>query len=138
MEEPEPEPVPENEPEPEPEPGECPEGTELVEGECQPLRRGFQNNVPSSKPAKINNSEDDDMDVAAKMEDAYGNLNKMLGDGAMKSMANETKKLVVQQQELMNTLSTMTPALNKAKETLENLNLPNMEEMTGILKKFTQ
>ena len=80
---------------------------------------------------------DDDMNVAAKMEDAYGNLNKMLGDGAMKSMANETKKLVVQQKELMNTLSSMTPALNKAKETLKNLNLPNMEEMTGILKKFT-
>ena len=114
----------------------CPEGTEFVKGECIPMRRGFQNNVPSSKPAKVSDA-DDDMNVAAKMEDAYGNLNKMLGDGAMKSMANETKKLVVQQKELMNTLSSMTPALNKAKETLKNLNLPNMEEMTGILKKFT-
>jgi len=38
----------------------------------------------------------------------------------------------------MNTLSSMTPSLNKAKETLDNLNIPNMEEMTGILKKFTQ
>ena len=71
------------------------------------------------------------------MEDAYGNLNKMLGDGTMKSMADETKKLVAQQKELMNTLSSMTPSLNKAKETLENLNMPNMEEMAGILKKFT-
>ena len=114
----------------------CPEGTEFVKGECIPMRRGFQNNVPSSKPAKVSDA-DDDMNVAAKMEDAYGNLNKMLGDGAMKSMANETKKLVIQQKELMNTLSSMTPALNKAKETLKNLNLPNMEEMTGILKKFT-
>ena len=120
------------------EPSKCPKGTEYIKGECVPMKLGFRNNVPSSKPAKINNSGDDDMDVAAKMEDAYGNLNKMLGDGAMASMANETKKLVAQQEELMNTLSTMTPALNKAKETLENLNLPNMEEMTGILKKFTQ
>ena len=72
------------------------------------------------------------------MEQAYDNLNKMLGDGAMSSMASETKKLVAQQQELMNTLSSMTPSLNKAKETLDNLNIPNMEEMTGILKKFTQ
>ena len=123
---------------PKEEPEECPKGTELVKGECVPMKMGFRNNVPSSSPAKVNNSGDDDMDVAAKMEDAYGNLNKMLGDGAMASMANETKKLVAQQQELMNTLSTMTPSLNKAKETLENLNLPNMEEMTGILKKFTQ
>ena len=119
---------------------ECPKGTELVKGECVPMRRPerFRNNVPSSSPAKVINSGDDDMDVAAKMEDAYGNLNKMLGDGAMASMATETKKLVAQQQELMNTLSSMTPSLNKAKETLENLNIPNMEEMTGILKKFTQ
>ena len=126
--------------EPKEEPEECPRGTELVKGECVPMRKPerFRNNVPSSSPAKLSNSGDDDMDVAAKMEDAYGNLNKMLGDGAMASMANETKKLVAQQQELMNTLSTMTPSLNKAKETLENLNLPNMEEMTGILKKFTQ
>ena len=123
---------------------ECPKGTELVKGECVPSVQekkkqvGFRNNVPSSSPAKVNGSGDDDMDVAAKMEDAYGNLNKMLGDGAMASMATETKKLVAQQQELMNTLSSMTPSLNKAKETLDNLNIPNMEEMTGILKKFTQ
>ena len=46
-------------------------------------------------------------------------------------------KLNYQVKELMNTLSSMTPSLNKAKETLENLNMPNMEEMAGILKKFT-
>ena len=123
---------------------ECPKGTELVKGECVPSApekkkpERFRNNVPSSSPAKVNGSGDDDMDVAAKMEDAYGNLNKMLGDGAMASMATETKKLVAQQQELMNTLSSMTPSLNKAKETLSNLNIPNMEKMTGILKRFTQ
>ena len=123
---------------------ECPKGTELVKGECVPSVQEkkkperFRNNVPSSSPAKVNGSGDDDMDVAAKMEDAYGNLNKMLGDGAMASMATETKKLVAQQQELMNTLSSMTPSLNKAKETLSNLNIPNMEKMTGILKRFTQ
>ena len=103
---------------------------------CRPGKRGFRNNVPSSKPASIDN-DDEEMDVAAKMEDAYGNLNKMLGDGAMKSMADETKKLVAQQQNLMSTLHSMSPTLNKAKETLENLKLPNMEQMTGILKKFT-
>ena len=69
-----------------------------VEEKKKPER--FRNNVPSSSPAKVNNSGDEDMDVAAKMEDAYGNLNKMLGDGAMASMATETKKLVAQQQEL--------------------------------------
>ena len=115
----------------------CSETGGIWDGEiCQPGKRGFRNNVPSSKPASINN-DDEQMDVAAKMEDAYGNLNRMLGDGAMKSMATETKKLVTQQQNLMNTLQTMTPTLNKAKETLDNLKLPNMEQMTNLLKKFT-
>ena len=115
----------------------CTDTGGIWDGEmCRPGKRGFRNNVPSSKPASIDN-DDEEMDVAAKMEDAYGNLNKMLGDGAMKSMADETKKLVAQQQNLMSTLHSMSPTLNKAKETLENLKLPNMEQMTGILKKFT-
>ena len=72
------------------------------------------------------------------MEDAYNSMNKLLGDGAMKSMAKETKQLVNQQKELMSTLNSMTPALNSAKETLAGLNLPNMEQMTGILKRFNK
>jgi len=99
---------------------------------------GFQNNVPSSKPAAVNNNDDEEIDVAATMEDAYSSLNKMLGDGAMKSMAKETKNLVSQQQDLMKTLHEMTPALGKAKETLANLNMPSMEKMTDIMKKFSR
>ena len=113
----------------------CGAGEKMENGKCV-KKSGFQNNVPPSKPAAVNNSEDEEIDVAAQMQDAYGNLNKLLGDGAMKSMADETKKLVSQQQNLMNTLREMTPSLNKAKETLDNLKLPNMEQMVGLMKKF--
>jgi hypothetical protein len=115
----------------------CKKDEKMVNGECK-KRTGFKNNVPPSSPAAVNNNEEGEIDVAAQMEDAYVNLNKMMGDGAMKSMASETKKLVNQQQDLMNTLHSMTPTLNKAKETLDNLDLPDMEQMTGILKKFTK
>jgi hypothetical protein len=115
----------------------CAKDEKMVNGECK-KRTGFKNNVPPSSPAAVNNNEEGEIDVAAQMEDAYVNLNKMMGDGAMKSMASETKKLVNQQQDLMNTLHSMTPTLNKAKETLDNLDLPDMEQMTGILKKFTK
>ena len=120
-----------------PTPGACAKDEKMVNGECK-KRTGFKNNVPPSSPAAVNNNEEGEIDVAAQMEDAYVNLNKMMGDGAMKSMASETKKLVNQQQDLMNTLHSMTPTLNKAKETLDNLDLPDMEQMTGILKKFTK
>jgi len=118
-------------------PENCPKGKCDDSGKCVP-KSGFKNNVPSSKPAAVNNNEDEEIDVAATMEDAYSNLNKMLGDGAMKSMAKETKNLVSQQQNLMKTLHDMTPALGKAKETLANLNMPSMEEMTTLMKKFAK
>jgi len=113
----------------------CPKG-KCEKGIC--VVSGFKNNVPSSKPAAVNNNDDEELDVAATMEDAYSSLNKMLGDGAMKSMAKETKNLVSQQQDLMKTLHDMTPALGKAKETLANLNMPSMEEMTSLMKKFSK
>ena len=108
--------------------------------------------ITGGKPKTVNGSCSDgwfiepsiienlDRNTACYNQEAFGpvtSLHKFHEKDEVISMANETKKLVVQQQELMNTLSTMTPALNKAKETLENLNLPNMEQMTGILKKFT-
>ncbi len=108
------------------------------EGICGPPKSKFTNNVPSSSPSAVNGEDEEDTNVAAKMEDAYNSMNQLLGDGAMKSMAKETKNLVNQQKELMSTLNSMTPALNNAKETLAGLNLPSIEKMTGILKKFNQ
>ena len=109
-------------------------------GKCENNKcvTGFQNNVPSSKPAAVGGNADEEIDVASTMEDAYSSLNKLLGDGAMKNMAKETKNLVSQQQDLMKTLHEMTPALGKAKETLENLNMPSMEKMADIMKKFAK
>tara|TARA_B100001540_G_scaffold302809_1_gene310730 strand:- start:88 stop:1068 length:981 start_codon:yes stop_codon:yes gene_type:complete len=122
----------------------CKSGVECSSGGCNdgicgPAKKPerFKNNVPSSSPSAVN-GEEEDTNVAAKMEDAYNNLNKILGDGAMKSMAKETKQLVNQQKELMSTLNSMTPGLNKAKETLAGLKLPSIEKMTGILKRFNQ
>ena len=71
------------------------------------------------------------------MEQAYDNLQQMLGEGGMKSLTTETKKLVSQQKNLMSTLNSMAPVLNTAKETLEGMNLPDMGEITTLMKKFT-
>ena len=70
------------------------------------------------------------------MEQAYDNLQKMLGEDGMKSITSETKKLVEQQKDLMGTLNQMAPVLNSAKETLANLNIGDMESMGNILKGF--
>ena len=68
------------------------------------------------------------------MEQAYNNLQKMLGEDGMNSITQETKKLVSQQKDLMGTLNQMAPILNNAKETLSGLNLDDMGNMSEMLK----
>jgi len=107
------------------------------DGKCV-KKAGFQNNVPPSSPAPVNDDSDesvgDRIDYAATMEQAYNNLHKMLGEDGMNSITSETKKLVSQQKDLMGTLNQMAPILNNAKETLSGLNLGDMGDMSKMLK----
>lgn len=112
-------------------------GEKCLDSKC---KTGFQNNVPPSSPASVDEDDDDAVgdriDYAATMEQAYDNLQTMLGDDGIKSITTETKKLVSQQKDLMQTLNSMAPVLNTAKETLSGMDLPSMGEMGNILKKL--
>lgn len=116
----------------------CPSGTTCTQQSQCVKKENFKNNVPSSKPANVDSDDSvgDRIDYAATMEQAYDNLQKMLGEDGMKSITSETKKLVEQQKDLMGTLNQMAPVLNSAKETLANLNIGDMESMGNILKGF--
>ncbi len=118
----------------------CPEG-KCENGKCSDKKSGFKNNVPSSSPSKVDGDSDDAVgeriDYAATMEQAYDNLQNMLGKDGMKSITDETKKLVSQQKNLIGTLNSMTPILNNAKETLANLDLGEMGDISDMLKNFT-
>ena len=121
----------------------CKKGDDCVSGKCEndkcaKVKSAFQNNVPPSSPATVDDETDDSVgdriDYAATMEQAYNNLQKMLGEDGMKSITQETKKLVSQQKDLMGTLNQMAPILNNAKETLSGLNLEDMGNMSEMLK----
>ncbi len=123
----------------------CQKGDDCVSGKCEnnkcaKVKSSFQNNVPPSSPATIDDETDDSVgeriDYAATMEQAYNNLQKMLGEDGMKSITQETKKLVSQQKDLMGTLNQMAPILNNAKETLAGLNLEDMGNMSEMLKSL--
>ena len=118
---------------------ECPTGKKCSEqSKCKPVS-GFQNNVPPSTPAKVGDDDEspgDRIDYAATMEQAYDNLQQMLGEDGVKGITNETKKLVQQQKDLMGTLNTMAPVLTTAKETLESMNMPDMAGMADMLKQL--
>ena len=116
----------------------CPSGTTCTQQSQCVKKENFKNNVPSSKPATVGSDDSvgDRIDYAATMEQAYDNLQKMLGEDGMSSITSETKKLVEQQKDLMGTLNQMAPVLNSAKETLANLNIGDMQSMGNILKGF--
>jgi len=87
-----------------------------------------QNNVKPSEPAPATESEEDTsvgerIDYAATMEQAYDNLNNMLGEGGMKNLTEDTKSLMTQQKQLMENLQSMAPLMNNAKKMIEGLNI---------------
>ena len=103
---------------------------------------GFSNmkakNIVSTTatPARVdgvNDTAGDRIDHAETSKQAYGNLQKMLGTGGMKGLAEETKKLVAQQKELVSSLGQMAPVLSSAKNTLDSLNLPDMGGLQDTL-----
>ena len=118
---------------------ECPSGTTCTKQDQCVVKSGFRNNVPPSTPSAVDDSDEspgDRIDYASTMELAYDNLQKMLGEGGMKSITAETKKLVTQQKDLMGTLNSMAPVLDTAKETLKNINFEGMGDISKMLKQM--
>ena len=70
-------------------------------------------------------------DGAAGADDGGGCF--LLGSDGMKGLAAETKNLVSQQKELVDSLGQMAPVLKSAKTTLDSLNLPDMKGLTSML-----
>ena len=96
-----------------------------------------QMNIPSSKPKSLSEDESEGsrIDYASTMEQAYDNLQNILGSGGMKGLTAETEKLVKQQQNLVTSLNSMSPALKSAQKTMEMFgeNMPNLQKMTSFL-----
>ena len=119
---------------------ECAANLECSNNVCVKKEKFSKSNVPSSKPAAVDGGEDEAVgeriDYAATLEQAYDNLEKMLGSDGLKGLTDETKQLVGQQQNLMKTLENMAPVLNNAKDTLTNMNLPNMDKVQDLMKSL--
>ena len=92
---------------------------------------GYKKGSKGMSPSRI--------DYAATLEQSYDNLEKMLGNGGLQNLTNDTKKLMQQQKELFKTMETMAPMLNEAEGWLKSLNmdgLTNMAKTSGAPPKF--
>jgi len=109
----------------------------------RPKKRLVQRGKPKYLKSKHDSDEavGESIDYASTLEQAYGNLEKMLGKGGMKGLTKETSKLVGQQKQLMDSLSSMAPLLNDAQKTLKGFNLPdmgNIKKMMSSMGSFNQ
>ena len=85
-------------------------------------------------PALLNNIPNKDqmqkqLGKATEMEQAYDNLEKIMGKDNVQSISSDTKDLIKQQNELIKQLKTMTPALNDAMSSIGNLDLSKLTNM---------
>jgi hypothetical protein len=109
------------------------QGLEAKNSENKKKETFGQRNVPPSEPSSL----DDDVDVgkridyAATLEQAYDNLQGMLGKNGISGLTKETEKLISQQKNLMGTLNEMMPFIKDTKETLGSFNMNDINKSLG-------
>ena len=102
------------------------------------------NVVPETESANVSgmatmnkkNNKTGRIDYASTLEEAYDNLDKILGADGMKNLTNDTTKLMAKQQELFDTMKTMTPMLNQAKQMLEGFDMKSLKGLTSLASGF--
>ena len=86
-------------------------------------------NTPSKKNVE------QQLGKASEAEQAYDNLEKIMGTENINSISSDTKDLIKQQNDLIKQLKTMTPALNSAMSSLGGLDL---NKLTGMFNSATK
>jgi len=69
------------------------------------------------------------IDYATTLEDAYDNLDKILGSDGINKLTNDTQRLMQQQQKLFDTMSNMMPMIDSAKDMMGSI---DMSQLGGL------
>lgn len=77
------------------------------------------------------------IDYASTIEDAYGDLNNILGSDGIQKLTEDTQRLMTQQLQLADAMKSMTPLMENAKTMLQGFDLKNLEGLSDLAKNFT-
>jgi hypothetical protein len=94
---------------------------------------------PSSTTESMNvmsNKKRNRIDYASTVQDAYEDLNSMLGQDGIKGLTLDTNKLIEQQAQLASAMKNMTPLVKTAKELLNGFNFEGMNDISNMAKQF--
>jgi len=95
----------------------------------EPTKEGEGMNVMSNK--KRNR-----IDYASTVEDAYEDLDRILGGEGIKQLTDDTQKLMGQQMQLVDAMKQMTPLLDNAKSMLKGFDMDSLNSIAGFAKNF--
>jgi hypothetical protein len=97
-------------------------------------KQGYQNNM-KLKPSLYNMPNKDQvakqLGKADKMEKAYDNLEKIVGNKGIQSMNESTRDLIKQQDRLLKGLKDITPSINNAMESIGKIDFTKLGGMFG-------
>ena len=84
----------------------------------------------------MSNKKRNRIDYASTVQDAYEDLNSMLGQDGIKGLTLDTNRLIEQQAQLANAMKNMTPLVKTAKELLNGFNFEGMNDISNMAKQF--
>jgi hypothetical protein len=74
------------------------------------------------------------IDYATTLEDAYTNLEGILGSDGIGKLTNDTQRLMSQQQKLFDTMNNMMPLIQNAKGMMDSLDMKQLGGMADMIK----
>jgi cell division protein FtsB len=77
------------------------------------------------------------IDYASTVEEAYGDLNKILGGDGIKRLTQDTQQLMAQQMQLADAMKSMTPLMEQAKGMLKGLDFKELGGLANLAKSFS-
>jgi hypothetical protein len=97
---------------------------------------GPADTAPRTGFTGINNKKNNRIDYAATVEDAYGDLSKILGGDGIKNLTTDTQKLMKQQLQLAEAMQSMTPLLEQAKTLIGGFDMKNFDGIASLAKNL--
>jgi cytoskeletal protein RodZ len=76
------------------------------------------------------------IDYATTLEEAYGDLNNILGGDGIKRLTDDTQRLMTQQLQLADAMKSMSPLLENAKTMLQGFDLKNLDGLASLAKNL--
>lgn len=76
------------------------------------------------------------IDYSTTLEQAYDNLDKMLGSGGLNNLSADTEKLMAQQERLFGSVQKFLPLIDKAQGMISSLDMDKINSLVGITEKF--